>query len=281
MDPAALAEERMADLKVSFGFEEEELMKTSEEVLNRIFINLALAERSTCQGGWPSYPRRNRRAWLKNLKNWLEKENRILQAMNEDEKKMIYKHMGTNTTIKELYWYWEAEEVLCWAVNIVDQIEIPYYKKNIRQLYSAIDAFTGYEPITTGPSEMIYKFSKIDAMDALLSQIHMRPQEEIEAERDRAMIWHWRAIERKADIFKKEPFKEIIERTFQDPEITKAVDSMPVAPDGKDLLVGKKKKFYALSEEHMVHAMIYAGWRQKALEWVLNDESWEDTTADT
>ena len=77
------------------------------------------------------------------------------------------------------------------------------------------------------------------------------------------------------------PYKEIIEKTFQDPEITKAVDSMPVAPDGKDLLVGKKKKFYALSEEHMVHAMIYAGWRQKALEWVLNDESWEDTTADT
>ena len=254
-------------------------MKTSEEVLNRIFINLALSERSVCQKG--GQPRRYRKERLKILRNWLEKENRILQAMSKEEKKMIYKHMGTDTTIKELYWHWEAEEVLCWAVNIVDQIEIPYYKKNIRPLFSAMDAFTGYEPIVKHPTEMICKFSEIDAMDILLSQIHMRPQEEIEAERDRAMIWHWRAIEKKADIFKKEPFKEIIERTFQDPVITKAVDSMPVAPDGRDLLVGKKKKFYGLSGDYMDLAVIYAGWRHKALEWVLNDESWDDTTADT
>ena len=235
-------------------------MKTSEEVLNRIFINLALSERSSCQGGWPSYPITRRIVWLKDLRNWLKKENRILQAMSKEERRMIYKHMlGTDTTIKELYWHWEAEEVLCWAVNIVDQIEIPYYKKNIRELFSVMDSFTGHKPVVKDPTEMIYKFSKIDAMDILLSQIHMRPQEEIEAERDRAMIWHWRTVEKKADIFKKEPFKEIIERTFQDPVITKAVDSMPVAPDGRDLLVGKKKKFYGLSGDYMDLAVIYAG----------------------
>ena len=48
-----------------------------------------------------------------------------------------------------------------------------------------------------------------------------------------------------------------------------------------DLLVGKMKKFSSMSREEIHYAEFLSEWRQKALEWVLNNESWDDTTPDT
>lgn len=257
-------------------------MKNSRQILIRILTCIVLSGRGSCE--WTNIPKGERKEYLEATKKWLSFEKEIYDDFSEYEKRMFEKRIGSikRKEIAEFVLYWECTEVLAWCIGLVDAVEMPYYKENITEIMRVLDEQTGILPlIGNDPEQLTIKFSENHVIDNILSHAKMRDRESIEAERDRAMLWHWRAIEGKEDFFKKVPFKEIIEKTFQDPEITKAVDSMPVAPDGKDLLVGKKKKFYALSEEHMVHAMIYAGWRQKALEWVLNDESWEDTTADT
>lgn len=255
-------------------------MKSTRDILYRALANIAVSQRSICE--WPEYPKKERKREAEKVIAWVEKDMGILEAMDEDEKSMIYKRVGNrNGEIQQAHWCWESEECLLWAINIVDEIELSYHAKNTRDLFAEMDKYTKLEPTAHDAAALIDKYTKYDVVDLILSHAKLRTKEEIEAERDIAMIWFWRGIERKADIFKKEPFKEIIERTFQDPEITKAVDRMPVAPDGKDLLVGKRKRFNSLNNESISHAAACAGWRQKALEWVLNDESWEDTTADT
>ncbi|MFR6344315.1 MAG: DUF4272 domain-containing protein [Christensenellales bacterium] len=255
-------------------------MKSTRDILYRALANIAVSQRSICE--WPGHPKEERKEMAGKVIAWVEKDKNILEAMDEDEKSMIYKRVGNrDREIRQAHWCWESEECLLWAINIVDEIELPYYEKNTRDLFAEMDKYTKLEPIVHDPTALIDKYTKHDVVDLILSHAKLRTEEEIEAERDIAMIWFWRAIEGKSNIFKKKPFKKIIERTFQDPEITKAVDSMPVAPDGMDLLVGNGKRFNSLNNEDISYAAACAGWRQKALEWILNDETWEDTTADT
>lgn len=255
-------------------------MKSEQDILYRIFANLAISQRSICE--YPEFSKRERKAVANKVIAWLEKEKGILEAMDEDEKDMIYKRVGNRDRIvQQAHWCWESEECLLWAIGLVDQIEIPYYSKNTRDLFAEIDRNTNLKPIVHNPVAMIDKYMKCDGMiDLILSKTKLRTRKEIEDEKNIAMIWFWRAIEGKNGVFEREPFQTIVNRAFDDPEIFEAAKNIPISEDGMDLLIGKKKKFISLNDESIKYAVACAGWRQKALEWILNDESWGNTTPD-
>ena len=112
-------------------------MKSEQDILYRIFANLAISQRSICE--CPEFPRRERKVVANKVIAWLEKEQGILEAMDEDEKAMIYKRVGNRDRIvQQAHWCWESEECLLWAIGLVDQIEIPYYSKNTRDLFMEV-----------------------------------------------------------------------------------------------------------------------------------------------
>ena len=257
-------------------------MKNAREILIRILGCIALSARGSCE--WTRMPKSERQKDLAIVKQWMEFESEIYEQFTEKEKKLFETRIGSikRKKVSEFVWYWEATEVLAWTIGLIDGIEIPYYKENTTDVMRVLDEKTGILPLTKGtPYKLIQKFANNHVIDSILAHAHIRDTRIVEEERDRAMIWHWRAMEGKDNIFQQVPFISIIEKTFGDPSVTKIVDSLPIANDGMDLLVGKMKKFYSMSREEIHYAEFLSEWRQKALEWVLNNESWDDTTPDT
>ena len=95
------------------------------------------------------------------------------------------------------------------------------------------------------------------------------------------MLWHWRAVEDALQPGKPElPVRQNLLQIFG-PSYAKYFREIPSEPDGLEDLLVDGTPYYALDAK----ARYILGWqtemRQKALEWLCGDESWEDTTADT
>lgn len=106
--------------------------------------------------------------------------------------------------------------------------------------------------------------------DELSRAGRLRKEEEIASRRDIFMLWYWRSR---------------LERTFDTAKGMSVVDA--IASTAKRIRRVKGDfavrgiPFYDLTptEKYMLGSCVK--WRYHALEWVLNDESWYDTTVDT
>ena len=106
--------------------------------------------------------------------------------------------------------------------------------------------------------------------DELSRAGRLRKEEEIASRRDIFMLWYWRSrLERTFDTAKGMSVVDAIASTFMRQEVAHAKRIRRVKGDF-DLTP---------TEKYMLGSCVK--WRYHALEWVLNDESWYDTTVDT
>ena len=92
------------------------------------------------------------------------------------------------------------------------------------------------------------------------------------------MLWYWRSrLERTFDTAKGMSVVDAIASTFTRQEVAHAKRIRRVKGD----FAVRGIPFYDLTptEKYMLGSCVK--WRYHALEWVLNDESWYDTTVDT
>lgn len=114
--------------------------------------------------------------------------------------------------------------------------------------------------------------------DELSRAGRLRKEEEIASQRDIFMLWYWRSrLERTFDTAKGMSVVDAIASTFMRQEVAHAKRIRRVKGD----FAVRGIPFYDLTptEKYMLGSCVK--WRYHALEWVLNDASWYDTTVDT
>ena len=114
--------------------------------------------------------------------------------------------------------------------------------------------------------------------DELLQTGRLRKEEEIASQRDIFMLWYWRSrLERAFNTVKGMSVMDAVASTFTRQEVTRAKRIRRVKGD----FAVRGIPFYDLTprEKYLLGSCVK--WRYHALEWVLNDESWYDTSVDT
>ncbi len=114
--------------------------------------------------------------------------------------------------------------------------------------------------------------------DYLSQTGRLRNEEEIASQRDILMLWYWRSkIERKFDTTKGMSVVDAIASTFTQQEVMCAKRIRRMKGD----FAVRGIPFYNLTPKEKYMLGTCVKWRYHALEWVLNDESWYDTSVDT
>ena len=253
-------------------------MKNEKEIIKRAMAMTLISRRCLDEFrevGGVIRNQKTRQDSCKELRKWIE-EKELLNIFTNDEKDIIYTNVGDNPGV--VTWAFlahDAIEPLLWTVGLAD-MNTPIYIRSVDHYEEVLPTMT--EDFNL---EEVGKGAKL------------RDRKEIEKKRDLAMLWQWRAIEGKQPIFKHKKLKAIIEKTFQDDELTKLADEIKTGKWGKDFWIEKipfrvypgpdikNVSFHELPEEEMKRIQYVAEWKQKSLEWVLCDDDWDDVSADT
>jgi len=240
-------------------------MKTVSEICARIAILMAFTDRCTIESSVCAgikYTLEQREEQRQTLYNWIEREGIAshLTALEHSifETKMVKKQR--NEILKNCVQY-EAVESLLWAVGLVPKLSS--YNGFVRTEF--------YDKLKTGEE---------NGFATVVQSCKLKNPEELSLRCEIAMLWYWRAIEKKVRNLEKRSIREIIPEIFGE-DYKKIVDTALKECKGKDDFVVFGKNFNELTKQEMEHVTVIAEWRYHAFAWILGDEAWDEVELDT
>lgn len=115
-------------------------------------------------------------------------------------------------------------------------------------------------------------------IEKLCQVAELRSEAQLALQRDVYMLWYWRSrISQKFDATKGNTIIDAISDIFTSREVDCAKKIKRISGD----FIIRGKPFSHLSSPERYSLELCMRWRYHALEWVLNDESWYNTSTDT
>jgi hypothetical protein len=197
--------------------------------------------------------------------NTWSKDEGIAAHHSKAEKKLLSKRFGgwTENEVMESIWRTEALAALLWALGKFQ--EMPAYTQAVK-------------------STSVWKLIPImEPTKPFLKSIKLRSRKVIEAQRDAAEFWHWRA---RTDMLRRsgftppegDTFKACIKRAAES-AVKKGIVSKMVAGD----VPARGKSYGKLTDREYADAHSVAVERHFALNWLCgySDGDWDSTRTDT
>lgn len=180
------------------------------------------------------------------------------KAMNHDDVYLLNQEIETiemNSQISRSY-ECESIEPMLWACSLVTKLT-PASKFT----------FSDYHSLLIGTP-----------MDELCKAAELRAETQISLQRDIYMLWYWRSrINHEFDVRKGNSIADAIADIFSPQEFEAAKKIKRIQGD----FAFGGRPFSQLTPKEKYSMELRMRWRYHALEWILNDESWYDTSTDT
>lgn len=238
-------------------------MKTKIQILNRAFVLLILSDRGLLEKEYHEGERYSKiqREEQKNRFIEIVNKRKLMSFFSKKEKKILFSKIGSLD--EDLFYLtqfqYESIQALLWSISITD---FPKYDDN----FCSID-FHHY----------IGKYGTSNfKLNATLKNIN-----EIEVMREVSMLWHWRVrggIDN--DFFISINLKKEIVKIFGK-DFKSYIKKIPLSKKKPVDFLVDKKLFSNLPNKSYNIISIKAQWVHHALEWIINDETWEETDTST
>lgn len=235
-------------------------MKGIREIIERMQVLLVLHDRviwenAFSEGRLHTMKERIHQQQIEN--DWINRNN-LDRLMNQNDRNFLQAPIEKidRQLCSERSFEIEAIQPLLWCCGLTDEL-------------APADQFVvhDFHPLLIGTS-----------LDELCATASIRGKREITKKRDLCMLWNWRCRigaslnSEKGDLLSSEIRKAFGTKAF----ISARLLSVPKT----DFLVCGTP-FSKISEEQRIMLERASRWRYHAYEWVLNDESWYDTSTDT
>ncbi|MCL2677755.1 MAG: DUF4272 domain-containing protein, partial [Clostridiales bacterium] len=240
-------------------------MKTACEIFKRSAILVAFQDRcvieqSVCAG--ISYTLEQREKQRLRLYSWIEREGLAshLTALERSIFETKMEKRQRNEILKH-HVHHEAVEPLLWAVGLVPKL-------------------SSYNGFVKNEFHEAIKLDGKTSMESVAQSCKLKSPEELSLRYEIAMLWYWRAIEKKVRNLEKRSIREIIPEIFGE-DYKKIVDIALKECKGKDDFVVFGKNFNELTKQEMGLVRVIAEWRYHAFAWMLGDEAWDEVELNT
>ncbi len=238
-------------------------MKSSNEILNRTFILLILADRGLLEKEFHEDERytEKQREEQKDKIVKIVNERGIINDFSNKEKQILSAKIGSldENTFNSTQLQYEAIQTLLWSLNIID---FPKYDGK----FCSID-FHNY-------------IGKYGTKEFNLD-VDLREIDDIKIMNEIAMLWHWRAREgTNNNYFNEINLKIEIPKLFG-AEYKEHLMKIPLSEKKPVDFLVDKKLFNSITKELYDTIIIQTEWIHHALEWIINDDNWEDTDTST
>lgn len=240
-------------------------MKSVEEILDRALIILLLTNRAMLenkQQGGITYTIEQREKEKMFLIKILKAKS-LESACSETEIQVMHTQIGdlSEETFENLQWQFEAIPMLLWSVGL-----------------HRLLVYDG-QLCTEDFYEILGKYRTSQSTIPL--DLKLLSEEDILLNREIAMLWHWRSKEGIGNIhFENNDAFFYICRLFGD-EYTALSETIPLSQNPpRDFLVNGVE-LNNLPEEIASRVFVQSQWRHHTLEWITNQESWEETDTST
>jgi len=238
-------------------------MKSKSKILKRAFILLILSDRGLLEkefhaGGQYSWGQREekRKQFVK-----IAKDRDFLNEFLNSEKDILNAKVGTlnEETFSFTQFQYESIQVLLWSLNIVD---FPKYEDK----FYLIDFHDYIGKYGTNNFKLNIELQKLIDIK-LMNNI--------------SMLWHWRAREGiKNKVFKNIDLKVEIPKIFGN-EYNECLIKIPFSKKKPVDFLYNNILFNNIPQRKFELLSFRIKWIHHATEWLLNDDSWEDTDTST
>jgi hypothetical protein len=235
-------------------------MKTPQEIIERAQIQLILKDRLIWEDGYSEgrfHTMEERRKQQELESSWISFR-ALDKAMSPEDLHLLHQKIETVESSIQAQRSFECEaiEPLLWACTLVDKLTP----------VSRFMMFDFHPLLTATPLA--------DVCQAAV----LRDEAQLSAQRDIFMLWYWRCrINQRFEAAKGKTVVDAISGTFTAQEVVCAKKIKRVQGD---FAVGRRP-FSQLTPRERYMMELCMQWRYHALAWVLNDESWYDTSTDT
>lgn len=195
------------------------------------------------------------------LLNWARNQ-QVDCFLSENERELHKKMLGgwSDDEIGERFWRIESLKAMLWCIQVFEKMPTYLEVGKVNDTYARL-------PVGK-------------AVTQFLAQAALREEEALEKECEFAEFLNWRCRTELLRLHGTEPpmgdsYSDVVARAI--PLI--AENGFPIEHDGVDILVNGVR-FIDLGEEKG-HMMSICYERHLALEWVLNDDDWDEARADT
>lgn len=241
-------------------------MKNLDEIIGRTECLLCIVDRCGIEneysdGIYHSWFEREKQRGV--IFNWM-KDNDYVKYMTETEKSLFKKIVGNpflKRVFQEKHFEREAIEPLLWSLGIVKRL-------------------TSYDRYVLTDFHKTLNVHVPDTHKVMLEKAVLRSEEEITFQDDIAMLWHWRAIEGRNPIFKKESIKDMLLDIFGEYYKDAINKILSRQKKKQDFMIGDKY-VYELNSTEVSHLFMRTKWRYHAFEWLLTDDAWDDVQLNT
>lgn len=242
-------------------------MKSKEDIIRRAEIVLCISDRCSLERNVDyklvKHGYRERETQRLTILKWLKQSN--FYEYMEDTDKMLFDHkvghIFTDNMFIQNKFQHEAIEPLLWSLGLISKM-------------------TSYSEYSLADRHKLMCVHIPHTMDEMIKKTILKSEENIEFRRKIAMLWHWRAVEGKNQIFKDEPIKDILLDIFGNKYI-KAINYILKNQKNKQDFCLCDKPVYELDITTIQHLYKRTLWRYHAFEWIVSEEKWYDVSTDT
>jgi hypothetical protein len=240
-------------------------MKTPEEVLDRALIILLLADRGLLehsQHEGETYTVEQREQKREYFLDILESKG-LQSACADSELEILRAPVGdlSPEVFNETQWQFEAIPVLLWTVGLC---EFPAYDGRVcaENFYGILGK---------------YRTDK----SRLPADIKLLEEDVIDFYREASMLWHWRSTEGTGNSYFEEEDAFFYICELFGAHYANLIEVIPLSKESpRDFLVSRTR-FNDLSDTIADIIFMQSQWRHHALEWAVNQDTWEDTDTST
>jgi hypothetical protein len=245
-------------------------MKSAMEILARAVILTGVSDRCAMEiTTWsPPLPHQERDQQRLLIWEWLN-EKGYSDFITNKEKDFFLSKIGrgfSSPYVQTFQCQSEAVALLLWTLGLVNKL--PDYRDW---------SLTDYHPllqITPAPGNTsIYKDST-HIMGEVLDKCELRDEEEVLLRSKMAILWHWRALNYRAPVFKSSPVKEVAAQVFGKEYEKPTSIILKNSGLGEDFAVNKRI-IDNLNGKEIILLRAIARWRCHAFQWIFADEQWD------
>lgn len=233
-------------------------MKEIKEIISRAIILLTISDRCALESSVVEgkiYSKKQREVQRKAINDWLEKYG-YTNYMTKAEIYFMGQEAGTSGDAIENQFQYEAIEPLLWSLGLVDNL-------------------TSYNQYVLEDFHPILQIGGQHNYEKLFNCCYLKSNEDIYLQKEIAMLWYWRVIEKGNPIFHNNSIKNIIVDIFgqQYEEILLNIQNFDSRQ--KDFVIGEHR-VSDLGELEFQHLWNRAKWRYYAFEWMTGEVNWDD-----
>ena len=235
-------------------------MKSQEEILKRIICLLCFTDRAYLESPVIEGIRRSlkeREDQRQIINDWL-KRNHYYENLTDKEKRIMETPVtGTmNNDIARYSYDYECIRPLMWSVGLVDTL-------------------SGYDDYGTGNLHLPIRIEPVHTVEKLKEFCKEIPIEMVERQREMAMLWYWRCIERRISGMKNINYLDAVKETFGMKHMLLLRGNKGFDRTKGDFTV-RGRTVASLSKLEAANVELYSERRYYAFEWLLSDDAWDE-----